>query len=262
LRDSLILLAVVLEQQTDLQPTQIMTDTGAYSDVVFGPFRLLGYRFSPRLADVGGTRFWRIDPQADYGMLNTISAHNLNLQKIVPHWEDMLRLAGSLKLGRVPATGIMRTLQVGDQPTRLAQAIAEFGRIDKTLHTLTYIDDEAKRRVTLKQLNRGEGRHSVARAVFHGKRGELRQHYREGQEDQLGALGLVLNMIVLWNTIYMEAALDQLRQEDYPVKDEDMARLSPLLHEHINMLGRYSFSVPEAVAKGELRPLRNPAGDE
>ncbi len=259
LRDSLILLAVVLEQQTDFEPTQIMTDTGAYSDVVFGLFRLLGYRFSPRLADVGGTRFWRIDPQADYGKLNTISAHPINLQKIIPHWDDMLRLAGSLKLGRVPATAIMRTLQVGDRPTRLAQAIAEFGRIDKTLHTLNYIDDEAKRRGTLAQLNRGEGRHSVARAVFHGKRGELRQHYREGQEDQLGALGLVLNMIVLWNTIYIEAALDQLRQEGYMVKDEDVARLSPLQHEHINMLGRYSFSVPEAVSRGELRPLRNPA---
>jgi TnpA family transposase len=216
LRDSLILLAVVLEQQTDLQPTQIMTDTGAYSDVVFGLFRLLGYRFCPRLADVGGTRFWRIDPQADYGLLNTISAHNLSLQKIAPHWDDMLRLAGSLKLGKVPAAGIMRTLQVGDRPTRLAQAIAEFGRIDKTLHTLTYIDDEAKRRGTLTQLNRGEGRHSVARAVFHGKRGELRQHYREGQEDQLGALGLVLNMIVLWNTIYIEEAYYVEKLEPLP----------------------------------------------
>ena len=262
LRDSLILLAVVLEQQTDLRPTQIMTDTGAYSDVVFGLFRLLGYRFSPRLADVGGTRFWRINSQADYGLLNTISAHNLSLKKIAPHWDDMLRLAGSLKLGRVPATGIMRTLQVGNRPTRLALAIAEFGRIDKTLHTLTYIDDEAKRRGTLTQLNRGEGRHSVARAVFHGKRGELRQHYRDGQEDQLGALGLVLNMIVLWNTIYMEAALNQLRTDGYLVKDEDVARLSPLLHEHINMLGRYSFSVPEAVAKGELRPLRDPSDND
>ena len=57
LRDSFILMAAILEQQTDLQPTQIMTDTGAYSDVVFGLFRLLGYRFSPRLADVDGTRF-------------------------------------------------------------------------------------------------------------------------------------------------------------------------------------------------------------
>lgn len=259
LRDSLVLLAVLLEQQTELQPAQVMTDTGAYSDVVFGLFRLLGYRFSPRLADVGGTRLWRLDTQADYGLLNPISAHQLRLQRIAPHWDDMLRLAGSLKLGRVPAAGIMRTLQVGDRPTRLAQAIAELGRLDKTLHTLRYLDDEAQRRRTLVQLNRGESRHSVARAVFHARRGELRQRYREGQEDQLGALGLVLNMIVLWNTVYMEAGLAQLRAEGHPVKEEDVARLSPLLHEHINMLGRYSFSVPDSVARGELRPLRGPA---
>jgi TnpA family transposase len=181
LRDSLVLLAVVLEQQTELQPTQIMTDTGAYSDVVFGLFRLLGYRFKPRLADIGGTRFWRIDPKADYGQLNWIARQRVNLQLIAAHWDDLLRLAGSLKLGRVPATGIMRTLQVGDRPTRLAQALAEFGRIDKTLHSLTYIDDENRRRATLTQLNRGEGRHSLGRAVFHRKRGELRQRYREGQ---------------------------------------------------------------------------------
>jgi TnpA family transposase len=53
----------------------------------------------------------------------------------------------------------------------------------------------------LTPLNRGEGRHSLAREVFHGRRGELRQRYREGQEDQLGALGLVVNVLVLWNTI-------------------------------------------------------------
>ena len=112
-RDSLVLLAVVLEQQTELQPAQIMTDTGAYSDVVFGLFRLLGYRFSPRLADIGGTRFWRIDPQGDYGELNRSrqAAGEPRLDRGT--WDDLLRLAGSLQLGRVPATGIMRTLQVG-----------------------------------------------------------------------------------------------------------------------------------------------------
>jgi TnpA family transposase len=77
LRDSLVLLAVVLEQQTELKPMQIMTDTGAYTDVMFGLFRLLGYRFCPRIADIGGTRFWRIDPQADYGKLNVVSQHRL-----------------------------------------------------------------------------------------------------------------------------------------------------------------------------------------
>ena len=125
------------------------------SDVVFGLFRLLGYRFSPRLADIGGTRFWRIDSRADYGPLNRVARQSVNLDRITPQWDDMLRTVGSLKLGRVPATGIMRTLQVGDRPTRLAQAFAEFGRIDKTIHTLTYLDDEAKRRATLIQSEPG-----------------------------------------------------------------------------------------------------------
>jgi TnpA family transposase len=166
-------------------------------------------------------------------------------------------LAGSLKLGVVQATSIMRTLQIGDRPTRLAQAVAELGRIDKTIHALTYIDDETKRRRILQQLNKGEDRHKLARAIFHGKRGELRQRYHEGQEDQLGALGLVVNIIVLWNTLYINAALQQLEQEGFEIQSEDIARLSPLVFEHINVLGRYSFSLPEAVSRGELRPLRN-----
>ena len=68
------------------------------------------------------------------------------------------------------------------------------GRIPKTLYMLAYIDDESYRRRILTQLNRGESRHSIARAVFHGQRGELRQRYREGQEDQLSVLGLVVNL--------------------------------------------------------------------
>ena len=63
---------------------------------------------------------------------------------------------------------------------------------------------------------------------------------------------LVLNVI-----LYMDAALDQLRPEGFLVRDEDAARLSPLGHEHINVLGRYAFSLPEMVVRGELRPLRN-----
>ena len=112
-------------------------------------------------------------------------------------------------------------------------------------------------------LNRIEGRHNFARNVFHGKRGELRQRCREGQEDQLDALALVLNIIVLWNTIYMDAALAQIREEGFPIRDEDASRLSPFIHEsHINLLGRYSFAMPESVSRGELRALRNPSNTD
>jgi TnpA family transposase len=72
----------------------------------------------------------------------------------------------------------MRTLQIRDRPTKLAQAVAELGRTDKIIHVLTYIDDETKRRRILNQLNKGEDRHKLALAVFHGKQGEVRQRYR------------------------------------------------------------------------------------
>jgi len=95
LRDSLSLLSVVLEQQTELQPTEIMSDTGAYTDTIFGIFHLLGYQFSPRLADIGGTRFWRVDGRADYGALDGLASQRINVALIIQHWEDLLRLAGS-----------------------------------------------------------------------------------------------------------------------------------------------------------------------
>ena len=63
---------------------------------------------------------------------------------------------------------------------------------------------------------------------------------------------------MLWNTIYMDAALNQLVLEGYDVRPEDVARLSPLGFKHINMLGRYAFTLPDFVARGELRPLRDP----
>jgi hypothetical protein len=131
----------------------------------------------------------------------------------------------------------------------------QISRINKTIHLLNYVDDEDYRRRILTQLNRGEGRHAVARAICHGKRGEIHQRYREGQEGQLEALGLVTNAAVLWNTIYMNAALSRLRQQGVDVKEEDVARLSPLLYRHINMLGHYSFALADIVRRGVLRPL-------
>lgn len=262
LRDSIYILAGLLEQQTSLQPVEIMTDTAGASDIVFGLFWLLGYQFSPRLADIGGTRFWRLDPDADYGALNALARYRINGGRVVRQWEDILRIAGSLKLGAIRADELVRSLLKGDRPSSLARAIADLGRIPKTIHLLKFLDDETYRRRILIQLNRGEGRHAVGRKICHGQRGEIRKRYREGQEDQLSALGLVVNAVILWNTIYMAAALEQLRSEGYVVRPEDVARLSPLATHHINVLGRYAFLLAEQVARGGMRPLRGPEDDD
>ncbi len=258
IRDSLYVLDGLLEHETSLEVQEIVTDTAAYSDLIFGLFRLLGFQFSPRLADLGRTRFWRINRRAEYGLLNSLARSRINLKLIRSHWDDILLVAGSLVQGTVRASELIRALQRGGRPSSLARAISEIGRIAKTLHLLAYIDDEAYRRRILRQINRGEGRHSVARAVFFGKRGELRRRYKEGQEDQLGALGLVVNAIVLWNTRYMDAVLSKLQADGDAIADADARRLSPLVHKHLNFLGRYHFSLPGDVRGGELRELRDP----
>jgi TnpA family transposase len=259
LRDSIFLLEGLLEQQTGLNPTEIMTDTTGTRDIVFGLFWLLGYQFSHRLADAGEVVFWRVDKDADYGILNDLARGCANTQRIEQHWDDMMRIAGSLKLGTIHASELIRTLLKSERPSSLAQAIIEVGRINKTLYLLNYIDNEQYRRRILTQLNRGEGRHCVARVICHGQRGEIRKRYREGQEDQLSALGLVTNAVVLWNTIYMQAALEHLQQHSTEIREEDEARLSPLGYGHINVLGHYSFTLAKHVMKGQLRPLKQPS---
>ena len=113
LRDSLFILALLLDQETELDPSEIMTDNAAYSDSIFGLFWLLGYQFCPRLADIGGTRLWRVGKTDQYGVLGQMAVGTINIKLILDNWDDLMRLVGSLKLGYLKATGIMRTLQVG-----------------------------------------------------------------------------------------------------------------------------------------------------
>ena len=126
------------------------------------------------------------------------------------------------------------------------------GRLIKTLHILNYIDDADFRRRILIQLNRQEFRHKLARKIYHGDRGEVRNALRQGQEEQLGALGLALNAVTHWNAIYMQAAIEKLVADGISIDPTEIARLSPILWRHINFLGRYDITLPESVAQGGL----------
>jgi TnpA family transposase len=260
-RDSLYVLDCLLNLDGGARPEMVTSDTASYSDIVFGLFRLLGYQFSPRIADLADQRLWRIDRAARYGPLDPLSARNvINTERVTAHWEDMLRVAGSLVTGAVRAYDLLRMPGREGHPTPLGAAIADYGRIAKTLHLLAVLDpdDETYRRTINTQLTVQESRHRLARKLFYGQRGELRQRYREGQEDQLSALGLVLNAVVLWNTRYTDAAIHELRVQGHDVPDEYAARLSPLVDSHLNVHGRYTFTTSGLPAAG-LRPLRDPA---
>jgi hypothetical protein len=68
----------------------------------------------------------------------------------------------------------------------------------------------------------------------------------------------VLNVMVLWSTRYIDAALTAIKEDGLEVHEADVARLSPLGFDTINVRGRYQFLVQDSIRRGELRPLRTP----
>ncbi len=250
-RDSLRLIDLIYAQDGGRRPEVLVTDTGSYSDVVFGLVTLLGFDYRPQLADLPDAKLWRIDPAADYGPLGPAARGRIDLDRVRAHWPDMLRVVGSV--WTVPAHDVITVLSRGGNLTQLGDAIAHYGRIFKTLHVLSFVDDEPYRRGIKAMRNLQEGRHALARHIAHGHAGELRQGYQAGMEDQLGALGLVLKCVTLWNSVYLDAAVTELRAQGYPVLEADLARASPYLRGHLNVHGHYVFALPEL---GGRRPLR------
>lgn len=260
-RDSLYVLDVRYHRDGGKRPEMIVTDTASYSHIVFGLLTLAGFAYAPQSADLPDQKMWRIDRAVDYGAFQDAARGRVDLSRIERHREDILRIIGSIHTGAVRAYDVIRMLSREGRPTPLGDAIAHYGRIAKTLHILRLADERGYRRQLKVQANLQVGRHALARKIFHGQAGQLYQRCQEGMEDKIGALGLVLNALVLFDTRYMDAAVTQLRADDYDVRDADVARLSPFVRRHINMLGRYSFSLPDL--PGGMRVPRDPdAADE
>ncbi len=253
-RDSLFALDGLMANQTVLRPETVSTDTAGASEIVFALAWALGYRYAPRLADLADHRLWFMAPAADYGPLSSLARNRANTGLIISQWDQICRLTASLEARTVTPSAILRSLQRGPNPSSLGRALAELGRVIKTLHVLDYCHDPLYRRAIHRLLGRGESRNSLSRDVFHGRRGQLRQHYQAGQENQLGALGLMVNIIVLWQTVYIQAALDHLGANGHRPDPADIARLSPLGHPTINLQGRYRTT--GAAPTSGLRPLR------
>jgi Tn3 transposase DDE domain len=71
-------------------------------------------------------------------------------------------------------------------------------------------------------------------------------------------LNLVTNAVIVWNTVYMAAVIEQLKQEGYPVHDSDLAHVWPTRYAHLNVYGKYPLHVEEGWRRQGLRPLRQP----
>ena len=254
-RDATHVLDGLLYHESDLRIEEHYTDTAGFTDHVFALFHVVGFRFAPRIRDLADKRLYVPGKASQWPALASIIGAPLNQKLIEQQFPEILRLGSSIKHGTVTASLMMRKLSAYPRQNSLAVALREFGRIERTLFELEWLRDPALRRRVNTGLNKGEARNTLARAVFFHRLGEIRDRSYENQRYRASGLNLVVAAITLWNTVYLEKAIEALCQHE-TVDETLLPHVSPLGWEHINLTGDYVWHANKRVAKGRFRPLR------
>jgi TnpA family transposase len=165
-------------------------------------------------------------------------------------------LVASIKSGVVTASLILRKIGSYPRQNGLAVALRELGKIERSLFTLDWLQDVDLRRRVNAGLNKGESKNALARAVFFNRLGEMRDRSFEHQRFRASGLNLVVAAIILWNTVYLEKAIQALRDHGKKIDDNLLRNLSPLGWENINLTGDYIWKQTKRAERSKFRPLR------
>ena len=194
LRDATYVLDEILNNETDLTILEHTTDTAGYTDLVFALFDLLGMQFSPRLRDLGDRQLYKLKTDTSmYPLLDARLTGRIDLPRLLEGWDDLARVAGSLKRGYVTASLLISRLQAYPRQGQLTKLLQEYGRLVKAVFVLRYLEDDALRQRIHTQLNKGEKPHDLRRFLFFAREGVVSQKYEEGQANQAGCLNLLTN---------------------------------------------------------------------
>ena len=193
--------------------------------------------------------------------LVSLVAGAINLRAISDHWFELLRLATSIKTGTVTASVILHKLAAYPRQNGLAHALRELGKFERTLFTLDWLQDpELRRRSPLDSTRASSGMRSAA--LFSSiDLAEIRDRSYENQLHRASGLNLLVAAIILWNTVYLQRAVDHIRKQGRHPAPVDLAHLSPLGWEHINLTGDYHWETSLTLGPDQFRPLRTRSRD-
>ena len=158
-------------------------------------------------------------PDTEAELIRRYTFSDADLAIIAQHRGPANRLGFAVQLCYMRYPGVV--LSAGDAPlgsyprqNRLAVALRELGRIERTLFILEWLQSVELRRRVNAGLNKGEARNALARAVFFNRPGEIRDRSFEQQRHRASGLNLVTAAIVLWNTVYLERVVRAVRRHN------------------------------------------------
>ena len=132
-RDATCVLDGLLYHESDLSIEEHYTGTAGFTDHVFALMHPLGFRFAPRIRDLADERLFVSAKPGDYPALSALIGGTINSKSIRTHWDEILRLATSIRQGTVTASLMLRKLSSYPHQNGLAVGLRELGRIEPAL---------------------------------------------------------------------------------------------------------------------------------
>ena len=173
-------------------------------------------------------------------ILQPIVAETVSRRAIGRGWEGLLRLSASVKHGWDSATAALDRFSSAAAGDPVYNAGDALGRLLRTLYLCDYLSNPVFRMEVLDLLNQGEAVHSLQRAIHNGMITAKQGRTTEELGTISGALTLLANIVMAWNTHHLQAMIDRAPSE-HP--DEVVSRLAPIGHKHINMRGILTFDL-------------------
>jgi TnpA family transposase len=136
----------LLYHEADMTIATHHTDGAGVSDHVFGLAHPLGFGFAPRIPNLAERRLYAFEPASRWPALAPFIAGRPDDKLIAAHWNDVLRLAASVRTGVVSASLMLKRLGSCPRQNGLALALREIGRIERTLYTLDLLEQPQLRR--------------------------------------------------------------------------------------------------------------------
>ncbi|MGO8889196.1 MAG: Tn3 family transposase [Streptosporangiaceae bacterium] len=262
-REAHYVLDEILGNAADIPITEHATDTHGVTLANFALSGLLGLQLSPRIPDLGKITLYRMTPKAEaastFPLAGPLLTRRASTALIAEHWDDLLRLAGSLKFGHATASLLVGKLSASSRQNALAAALKEYGALRRTIYAARYLSDPAYRRKIARQLNKGESLHALKRGLLYAHEGAVRARHLQEQTEQAWCLTLVTNAVVAWTTEYYGLAVESLRAAGRRIDDEILAHISPAHNENINFFGSIDVDIETELAQlgpTGYRPLR------
>lgn len=252
-REAMYLIDALMQNQSEINPDTVHGDTHAQSTIVFGLCHLLGIKLMPRIKDINKLIFFKPDGRIKYEHIDSLFSESINYKIIKSNYADMLRVAMSIKEGKVTASTVVRRLGERGIRNSLYYSFRELGRVVRTQYLLDYITDIKMRETVQAATCKSEAFNDFVKWVFFFNNGEIQENLRHEQSKMVNYNHLVANLVILHNVNSMTKVIKQMSKEGFEITEEMLASLAPYRREHIDLLGKYPLQVNKRRAKQSFK---------